>query len=396
MKITVALLIILVWCFSVSAFAQDSSKVSGDVALNSNVVPGSKQDAPLKKLSLDDFSILDGRYEAISLSAVNYRHAEEITSGIRSGKFSLAGANYPDELNINALLKRPVALGMAESHLAKNPSNRRRIRNADSLRLLAIMIRQDSVKFANYRANKDSVKQRLTSMPLDSLKQQLQRPTGELFKAQIYTEIANRYLGYDTIGNKATRINYENKALNYTMLALHNFSYFNDTTGLRVTFDHLAKVYLSQKKYSQAKWFILQSNSLARAKKDTPNIISSLVTLAKIKTEQGDYKLATGDLDEALKASASKYQNLELDVLTNYAMLYSRLKNYPKEAAMLKKRDSLAEKIKKDEEARLMAALTEKNALEKKKADSAQSKKKALSSNTKKLKSGSGKKVATL
>jgi tetratricopeptide (TPR) repeat protein len=219
-----------------------------------------------------------------------------------------------------------------------------------------------------------------------------------MFKGQIYTEIATRYLDYDTISNKVTHASHETIALSYTMQALHQFSHFSDTAGLRLTFDHLAKVYLAQKKYSQAKWFILQSNSLSRAKNDNPNIITSLITLAKIKAEAGDSKLAMGDLDEAIQISAkNKYLKLQSDVYRNYAMLYSREKNYPKEELMLKKRDSIEDIIRKNEAAKEMAALAAKDSADKKKADSVQAKKKVFTSNTRKLsKSVSGKKVATL
>jgi tetratricopeptide (TPR) repeat protein len=182
------------------------------------------------------------------------------------------------------------------------------------------------------------------------------------------------------------------------MLALHQYSHFNDTVGLRISFDHLVKVYMSQKKYSQAKWFILQSNSLSRAKNDPVNIIASLITLSTIKSEQKDYTLAMGDLNEALQISqANHYKKTESEVLKNYALLYSRLKNYPKEEAILKKRDSLEESIRKDEQAKLTASLAAKDSAEKKKPHSTQVKKKVYTSNTRKLsKSGSARKVATL
>ena len=163
------------------------------------------------------------------------------------------------------------------------------------------------------------------------------------------------------------------------MKALHHYSYYNDTVGLRTCFDYLARVYMAQKKYSQAKWFILQSNTLSRAKKDVVNIIASLVTLSTIKSEQNDYTLAMRDLNEALQLSENNhYPKIELNVLKNFALLYSRLKNYDKEAIVLKKRDSLEDNIRKDEEARLMASLNLKDSTEKRKTDSVQTKKKSL------------------
>ena len=197
--------------------------------------------------------------------------------------------------------------------------------------------RLDSLKMLE-AAHVDSLKKQLKFMGLDSLQLELKANNYQSLKGPLYSEIAARYLAYDTITSKKQRVLYQNQALNFTMLALHQFSAYNDTTGLRISFDGLAKVYFSQKKYSQAKWFILQSNSLSRAKNDVPNIISSLLTLSSIKSAINDYVLAMGDLNEALKLSEVNHlQKTELDVLKNYAMLYSMLKNYPKEAAVLKK-----------------------------------------------------------
>lgn len=401
MKNTLTLFIFLLTCltFSVEAQSTDTNKIGPPDPANDTVrTPALVYN--LKFLALSDFSISATNKNNFGVAAINHYPGDlnTVLPVPRQEGYNAVAVIYPDSMNLAPLLKKPVSLSMGDSHLAENLNNKIRIKNADSLRLLAAMLRQDSIRISLYRANKDSVKQRISSMNLDSLKLQLKYPASDMFKGQIYTEIANRYLGYDTISDKMTRVNYENKALNYTMLALHQFSYYNDTTGLRITFDHLAKVYLAQKKLSQAKWFILQSNSLSRAKNDRVNIIASLVTLAKIKSEQTDYKLAIADLDEAIQISEKNhYGKAELDVLKAYAMLYSRMKNYPKEEAMLKKRDSLEQSIHKAEEAKLTAALAAKDLMEKKKADSLAVKKKVFSSNTRKLsKNASGKKVATL
>ncbi|HEY4326099.1 MAG TPA: hypothetical protein VGN20_19070 [Mucilaginibacter sp.] len=232
---------------------------------------------------------------------------------------------------------------------------------------------------------------------LDSLKSLVKTTTNDSLKALLFTEMANRYLYNDTISDKKTQTGYQTEALSYTMKALHLFSRYDDSTGLRMSYDNLAKVYFSQKKYVQAKWFILQSNSLSRAKNDVPNVIASLLTLSAIKSEINDDKLAMRDLDEALQLSITKhYPKIELDVLKNYALYYSRLQNYPKEALMLKKRDSLQENIRKKEEAALLAKIALQDSIQKKKVDSL-NKKKVYTSNTRKLyKSASAKKMASL
>ncbi|MDB4920398.1 hypothetical protein [Mucilaginibacter sp.] len=402
MKKTTTLFILILVCFKLSASAVfiDTDKVIIPDAQKDSIKSQEQATANLKFLALSDFSIPVHPKNDLSL-AVTSHYPADLNYSVpvhHQEDFGLIAITYPDSLNFSPLAKHSGSLSMADSHLAENPNNLLRIRNADSLRLIAILIRQDSIKSVIYRANKDSVRQHLATMSLDSLKQQLKLPAADLFKGQIYNEIATRYLAYDTISNRMTRASFQNKALNYTMLALHQYSHFNDTVGLRISFDHLVKVYMSQKKYSQAKWFILQSNSLSRAKNDPDNVIASLITLSAIKSELKDYTLAVGDLNEALQiAQANHYQKTELEVLKNFALFYSRLKNYPKEEAMLKKRDSLEERMRKDEVAKLTASLASKDSAEKKKADSIQVKKKVYTSNTRKpSKSGSVRKVATL
>jgi tetratricopeptide (TPR) repeat protein len=191
---------------------------------------------------------------------------------------------------------------------------------------------------------------------LDSLKQKLQLITNDSLKAPLYSEIADVYLKYDTIANKRRRLYYQTEALNYTMLALHLYSRYSDSTGLRLSFDNLAKVYYSQKKFSQAKWFILQSNNISRIKNDIPNIIASLVRLSVVKMEIKDYKLAMRDLNEALSLSiANKMPEMEANVQKNYGFLYNRMDNPAKGAVALKRADVILDSIKKQEAATMLA-----------------------------------------
>jgi len=227
---------------------------------------------------------------------------------------------------------------------------------------------------------------------LDSLKQQLKTTTIDTAKALLCSRIALKYLDYDTISNPKKQFYYQNQAINYTLQALRQYSIFNDSTGLRTSFDNLAKVYASQRKYSQAKWFILQSNTMSRAKNDTPNIISSLLTLAAVKSDIKDYDLAMRDLDEALQlAIITHAPKSQLQILTNYAYLYSKLQNYQKEALVLKKRDLLVDSMQKSDEALIAKVETQK-----KKLDSLQNKKKVFSSNTRKLYKSNSKKIDSL
>ncbi|MEO7212544.1 hypothetical protein [Mucilaginibacter sp.] len=190
---------------------------------------------------------------------------------------------------------------------------------------------------------------------LDSLKQKLQLTVDSL-KGPVYTEIADVYLKYDTISNRKKRIQYQNEALNYTMLALHKYSYYSDSVGLRVSFDALAKVYTSQHKFSQAKWFVLQSINISRIKNDVPNLIASLIKLSTVKMEIKDYKLAMRDLNEALTLSiANKIPQLEAAVQKNFGYLYNRMDNPAKGAVALKRADTILDRIKAQEAATMLA-----------------------------------------
>jgi len=223
---------------------------------------------------------------------------------------------------------------------------------------------------ADAKTLSDTTRATLYSSALDSLKQALRDNPYDSLKAGIYAQIAAQYLKYDTISNKKTRANYQNEALNYTMQALHGYSKYADTLGMRTCFDYLTKVYRSQKKYSQAKWFVLQSNTLSRALNDKPNIIASLLELAGIKMDIKDYSLAMRDLNEALKLSVDNhFATTEARVQENYAIYYNRTKNYDKAAIALKRRDFIYDSLAKAEKAMLAKANL---------PDSVQSKKKLL------------------
>lgn len=229
---------------------------------------------------------------------------------------------------------------------------------------------------------------KLSAAPVDpdSLKQQV-AVTSDSLKAPLYTQIANTYLNYDTVSSKKKKLFYQNSAISYTLQAIHYYSRYDDTTGLRISFDNLAKVYRSQKKFSQAKWFVLQSNTLSRAKNDVPNIISSLLELALIKTDIQDYKLAMRDLNEALRLSASHHlPKTESDVQMGYVTLYNNMKLYGKADIALKRHDAINDSILHSEDTKIVII-----------TDSIQRKKKVYLTNNKRVyKSNSSRKIALL
>jgi len=265
----------------------------------------------------------------------------------------------------------------------------------DSLKAVAIeeQIRQAALQKLILRNEQLKIAALLKTNNLDSLKLELQTATIDTLKAVLNTHIALKYMNYDTIVNRDKQYYYQNQAIFYTLQAIKSYAQYNDTIGLRLCFDNLAKVYHEQKKFAQAKWFILQSNTLSRAKNDTPNIIASLLTLSAIKTDIKDYTLAMGDLDEALTLSKNTHTpRTELEILRNYGYLYSLMQNYPKEAQVLRRRELLADSIQKSDD-----ALIAKMALQKKKQEMLQNKKKLLTANSRKIsKNNSTVKIASL
>ena len=80
--------------------------------------------------------------------------------------------------------------------------------------------------------------------------------------------------------------------------AQHNmrFRVYNDAS---YNFSDLARMYIKQNRYGEAKWFLLQSNQISRQENDDKHTIANLIDLATIKIGLGDYGQAQQDLTEA-------------------------------------------------------------------------------------------------
>jgi tetratricopeptide (TPR) repeat protein len=201
-----------------------------------------------------------------------------------------------------------------------------------------------------------SASAQVTALQVDSLRQQLDSTKNDTVKAEINRKIASHYMNYQILVDKRTRRIYQENAINYTIQAIHAYSRYNDTLGLRNSFNSLVKLYREQKKYSQAKWFILQSNAISRQRNDVPGIISSLIELAAIKAQIKDYSLAMRDLNEALSLSSKhKMPKHESEVQTAYAMLYTKMDDPKKAAAANKRHDAILDSMLKGEMAQQVA-----------------------------------------
>ena len=238
----------------------------------------------------------------------------------------------------------------------------------------------------------DSLKQKLNiiSYRVDSLQKKLEY-SSDSSKGKIYTTIALQYLKADTNRDKKTHDRYLESALNNTMKALHFYSKYNDSTGLRLCFDQLAFIYHKQQKFAQAKWFILQSNTLSRERNDVLQIISSLLVLADIKRDIGDYSLAKRDLYEALTLSAkNRLPEQASQVQLQLAGLYSKL-NEPLKSALAFNRHLKIDDSLNKARLKLLAIQMHKEALL-----AAAKKKVFLTGNSRQIVSGSSKTTGSL
>jgi hypothetical protein len=80
--------------------------------------------------------------------------------------------------------------------------------------------------------------------------------------------------------------------------AQHNMR-FRVYADASYNFSELAKLYIQQNRFSEAKWYLLQSNIISRSENDDHHTILNLMDLASIKVSIGDYDLAQQDLTEA-------------------------------------------------------------------------------------------------
>ena len=101
-----------------------------------------------------------------------------------------------------------------------------------------------------------------------------------------------------------------------------------DKTGTIRCYDQLADTYHQQKKFTQAKWFYIQSNMLARKINSPSEIVNSLINLAHVKMSIGDYQLALLDYKEAEQLSVKyKLTNKLIEIKSDLADVYNKLGN---------------------------------------------------------------------
>jgi len=102
-------------------------------------------------------------------------------------------------------------------------------------------------------------------------------------------------------------------------LAQHNMR-FRIYNVASYNFSDLAKLYIKESRFSEAMWFLLQSNNISRQNNDNRLTISNLMDLAIVKANMGDLTKAKEDLTEAQQLAQSQ------GLLVNVADIQKELK----------------------------------------------------------------------
>jgi hypothetical protein len=102
--------------------------------------------------------------------------------------------------------------------------------------------------------------------------------------------------------------------------AQHNM-YMRIYNEASYNFSDLAQIYILQNRFSEAKWYLLQSSNLSRQQNDNKHTVSNLIELAMVKANLGDYLQAQQDLTEAHDIAGSKGFQDDLAVIEQ-KMLY--------------------------------------------------------------------------
>ncbi len=106
--------------------------------------------------------------------------------------------------------------------------------------------------------------------------------------------------------------------------ALPLFTRVENRVGRMECFKELGKICLEQSRFSEAKWFYIQHNILAKILGNKREIFNSVVGLARAKFAVNDFTIALGDLEEA----QHRLNNLDGDNISARLVLREAYKFY--------------------------------------------------------------------
>ena len=127
----------------------------------------------------------------------------------------------------------------------------------------------------------------------------------EYFSALAISEAKTNMPGVDIVPFKRTVYSIELAEDMVMKDAKHNMR-FRIYDLASYNFSDLASLYVLQNRFSEAKWYLLQSNELSRQQNDDKHTIANLLLLADIKLTIGETALAKLDLLEAHNLANAK------------------------------------------------------------------------------------------
>ena len=111
--------------------------------------------------------------------------------------------------------------------------------------------------------------------------------------------------------------------------ALPMFTRLGNKAGRLKSFQSLAKIYYAQQKFSEAKWFFIQAQTLAAKLEDKEALISAHIQLAAVKNALGEHEMALEDYRKAESlAMENHYQVKLIEIKADMGETYNLLGNY--------------------------------------------------------------------
>jgi hypothetical protein len=192
---------------------------------------------------------------------------------------------------------------------------------------------------------------------IDSLQKRNELMQSACAQADDYINKADSLIQYNQPKTKVINNTDATLAGNYVLKAIQISKKYDDTVATRNNFDRLGRAYVMQNKFTEAKWYFLQSNCISRDRHDVTHIINGLLELAEVKSFIKDYALAQKDLQEAIVLSKYSYNMpLQIEVERKLAALYDRAGKLKEAKAMVQHYTLLAENLKKAKAQQLILA----------------------------------------
>jgi len=93
-------------------------------------------------------------------------------------------------------------------------------------------------------------------------------------------------------------------------------------------FNDLAELYIKMHRFSEAKWYLLQSSNLSRGQNDDKLTIANLLGLAVVKERLGDLPSARVDLNEARDMAQRRGMKDKMDEISKMIPLLGQNKSF--------------------------------------------------------------------